>query len=57
LPYLDRIKTHAETKPYSIDPFNEAGIPTKDRDELLIRDFLASYESLAARVAEKVNSV
>lgn len=57
MPYLDRIKTHAETKPHSIDPFNEAGIPTKDRDGLLISDFLASYEALATSVVEKVNSV
>ena len=56
LPWEQQIKAHLETKPFSIDPFNEIGIPEKERDELLIRDFLASYERLSHTITEKVNS-
>lgn len=55
LPYDERIAEHLRAKPYSIDPFNEARIPEQDRDGLLIRDFLASYEGLSEAVTEHVN--
>ncbi len=55
LPWVERINTHMDVKPYSIDPFNEADIPAKARDELLIRDFLESYEAIATRVAQRVH--
>lgn len=45
-----------DTKPFSIDPFNEVGIPEKERDALLIKDFLNSYEALSQSIAEKVNN-
>ncbi|MCP4118500.1 MAG: hypothetical protein GY737_24500 [Desulfobacteraceae bacterium] len=44
-----------DLKPYSIDPFNEVGIPEKKRDELLAKDFLNSFESLSDAVSEFVN--
>jgi hypothetical protein len=55
LPYLERINAHRVAKPFSIDPFNESGLSEKDREELLIRDFIASYEALSTRVTERVN--
>ncbi len=55
LPYEEQIYTHYAAKPYSIDPFNEVGIPEKARDALLIRDFLKSYESLSIEISERVN--
>ncbi len=55
LPYEERINAHHIAKPYSIDPFNELGTSEKERDSLLIKDFLSSYESLSASVSEKVN--
>jgi hypothetical protein len=55
LPYDERIYAHYAAKPYSIDPFNEAGVAEKERDALLIRDFLASYEALSTAVAAQVN--
>jgi len=55
LPYELQIYTHIRAKPYSIDPFNEVGIPEQERDSLLIRDFLSSYEALSNSVAEQVN--
>jgi hypothetical protein len=42
-------------EPFAVDPFNEAGIPEKERNQLLIRDFLDSLESLSQSVAENVN--
>ncbi len=56
LPYEDRIRLHAETKCFSIDPFNEIGLPQEERDALLIRDFLKSYRGLSEGVAAKVNA-
>ena len=56
LPYEERINLHKTAKPFSIDPFNEVEIPQKERDALLIRDFLSSYEALSNTVAEKVNN-
>jgi hypothetical protein len=53
-PYEERIRAHRETKPFSIDPFNEVGIPEQERDALLIRDFLRSYEALSTAVGERV---
>ena len=45
-----------DTKPFSIDPFNEVGTPEKERNALLIKDFLNSYEALSQSIAEKVNN-
>ena len=55
LPYEERIYVHYAAKPYSIDPFDEAGLPHEHRDALLISDFLKSYDTLAQGVAETVN--
>jgi hypothetical protein len=56
LPYQEQIVLHYQTKPYSIDPFNELGTPTKVRDGLLVKDFLDSYEKLSTSIATRVNS-
>ena len=55
LPYEERIHAHYVAKPYSIDPFNELNTSEKERDSLLISDFLASYEALSKSVSAKVN--
>ena len=55
LPYEEQVYTHYATKPYSIDPFNEVGIPAAERDSLLVKDFLLSYEALQTGVAQGVN--
>ena len=55
LPYEERINAHLDTKPFSIDPFNELGTPEKERDALLIKDFLSSYEALSKSVSERMN--
>ncbi len=55
LPFDERINAHLDAKPYSIDPFNEVGIPTEERDALLIRDFLQSYEALSSAVTERIH--
>jgi hypothetical protein len=55
LPYPERIAAHMQAKPYSIDPFNEANIPEKERDGVLIRDFLESYAALSSAITEQVN--
>lgn len=55
LPYSEQISRHHVAKPFSIDPFNESGLSDSDRERLLIRDFIASYEALSTRVAERVN--
>ena len=47
LSYQEKIISHYQTKPYSIDPFNELGTPAEVRDALLVKDFLASYEVLS----------
>lgn len=54
LPEAERIAMHRQLKPFSIDPFDEAQIPREQRDSLLIRDFLASYEGLTASVRKTV---
>jgi hypothetical protein len=55
LGYEERLVAHYQTKPYSIDPFNELGTSAETRDALLARDFLASYEKLSSSVTERVN--
>jgi hypothetical protein len=55
LPYEEQIYAHHATKPYSIDPFNELGISEKERDALLIKDFLESYEALSKSFSEEVD--
>jgi len=55
LPYEQRINAFLDVKPFTIDPFNEIELPEKERDALLIRDFLQSYERLSKAVSEKVN--
>lgn len=55
LPYEDRIKMHHDTKPYSIDPFNELETPIRERDSLLVKDFLSSYEAISESINERVN--
>ena len=55
LSYQEKIISHYQTKPYSIDPFNELGTPAEVRDALLVKDFLASYEVLSHSVSERVN--
>ena len=37
--------------PFSVDPFDEAGITEKERNSMLIRDFLDSYWDLSSTVA------
>lgn len=56
LPYVERIKAHMDTKPFSIDPFNEVGIPEKERDALLVRDFLESHEALSTDISKRINT-
>jgi hypothetical protein len=56
LSYQEKIVSHYQTKPYSIDPFNELGTPARARDALLVKDFLASYEGLSQSVVERVNA-
>lgn len=56
LPYEERIGTHRQLKPFSVDPFNESGIPEKERDALLITDFLESYEALSGAVTERIQA-
>jgi hypothetical protein len=50
LPWDEQIGLHMRLKPFSIDPFNEVGIPEHERDSLLIRDFLRSFERLSDAV-------
>ena len=56
LPYAERINVHLDAKPFSIDPFNEVGVPEEERDALLIRDFLHSYEALSNTISERIHS-
>jgi len=44
-----------DTQPFAIDPFNEAGIPEKERNQLLIGDFLDSLKSLSQGISQNVN--
>ena len=55
LPYGERIYAHIATKPYSVDPFNELHVSEKERDSLLIKDFLNSYEALSVSISENVD--
>lgn len=55
LSYEERLVSHFQTKPYSIDPFNELGTKPEVRDSLLVKDFLESYEKLSSSVSEKIN--
>jgi hypothetical protein len=55
LPYEERINAHLIAKPFSIDPFNEIGMSVKERDTLLTRDFLQSYEALSNTISGEVN--
>ena len=54
VPYEEKIMTHLVCKPFSIDPFNEVGVEEKERDALLISDFLSSYEALSHSVSEQI---
>lgn len=54
LPYEEKIYAHYAAKPFSIDPFNELGVSDKERDSLLIKDFLRSYEKISGSV-KKLN--
>jgi hypothetical protein len=56
LSYQEKVVSHYQTKPYSIDPFNELGTSAKTRDGLLVKDFLESFEGLSQSVAERVNN-
>jgi hypothetical protein len=56
LPYQEQIVLHHQTKPYSIDPFNELGTPAKVRDSLLVKEFLESYEKLSHSIADRVHT-
>lgn len=56
LSYQEKIVLHHQTKPYSIDPFNELGTTTEVRDALLVEDFLESYQELSDTIAERVNN-
>jgi hypothetical protein len=56
LPYEERIYAHMATKPFSVDPFNELNTPARERDELLVKDFLDSYEALSGSVSERVDA-
>jgi hypothetical protein len=51
-PYEERIALHRQLKPFSIDPFSEAGISAEARDSLLVKDFLTAYESVGETVAK-----
>ena len=55
LPYEERINAHHVAKPFSIDPFNELDTPERERDALLIKDFLDSYEVLSSSISKQVN--
>lgn len=55
MPWDQQINSHLDAKPYSIDPFNEVGIPQKERDALLIKDFLKSYKELSGSIVKKIN--
>ncbi len=55
LPWDEQIMAHLEVKPFSIDPFNDVGLAPKERDSLLIKDFLQSYGALSRAVTQHVN--
>lgn len=56
LNYQDRIILHYQTKPYSIDPFNELGTSADVRDSLLVEDFLESFEKLSHSISARINT-
>lgn len=56
LTYQEKIVLHHQTKPYSIDPFNELDTTAKVRDALLVEDFMESYQKLSDSITERVNS-
>lgn len=55
LSYQEQIVSHYQTKPYSIDPFNELKTPAKTRDALHAVDVLESYAELSTSVGKRVN--
>jgi hypothetical protein len=55
LDYQDRVVLHYQAKPYSVDPFNELGIPVEVRDKMLATEFMQSFQALAETVGSKVN--
>lgn len=55
LPWVEQINAHMDAKPFSIDPFNEIGVIEKERDSLLIRDFLSSFEVLSDSISTDIN--
>jgi hypothetical protein len=55
MPYEQRINTHMDAKPYSIDPFNELEMPERERDSLLVRDFLDSFHAISNNASELIN--
>ena len=56
LNYQEKIVLHHQTKPYSIDPFNELKTPADVRDGLLVKDFLESYEKLSHTISARINN-
>ncbi|MFX1582130.1 MAG: hypothetical protein ACFFCJ_07890 [Promethearchaeota archaeon] len=56
LPWVERINAHMDLKPFSIDPFNEIGLQQKERDALLISDFLRSFGQISDAISENINS-
>jgi hypothetical protein len=56
LNYQEKVVLHYQTKPYSIDPFNELGIHADVRDGLLVKDFLESFEKLSHSISARINS-
>lgn len=55
MPYEQRINVHMDAKPYSIDPFNELEIPERERDSLLVRDFLDSFHAISHKASDLIN--
>lgn len=55
LSYQEQLVAHHQTKPYSIDPFNELGTSAEVRDSLLVQEFLESFGMLSRSVADRVN--
>jgi hypothetical protein len=55
LSYQEQIVAHYQTKPYSIDPFNELGTAVETRDNLRVSDFLESFQAVSAQINTQVN--
>jgi hypothetical protein len=51
----ERLALHHQAKPFSVDPFNELETPAEVRDNLLVREFLASYQAISEEVGVRVN--